>query len=110
VREFKVGDRVRYYGVYNDDVEVSAATVLEVREDGMVYVQLDKPAEPIEGVAVQWAHPKQVRRLVKRERRRLWIRKKDWAPSANINLNALTFRPVFSPLDQYLEFVEVRRK
>lgn len=62
----EVGDRVRYYGAWNEVPEVTSGTVVRIKK-GLVLVELDshmnnenkKVPEPCD----QWAHPKQLRRL-----------------------------------------------
>lgn len=53
--EFKVGDRVRYYGAFNELVDVAEATVVEVCENGVLRVETDEE--------VLHVHPKQCRKL-----------------------------------------------
>lgn len=53
--KFKVGDRVRYYGAFNEYVDVAKATVVEVCENGILGVKTDEE--------FLYVHPNQCRRL-----------------------------------------------
>lgn len=60
--EYRVGDRVRYYGAFNEFVDVAKATVVEVCENGILGVETDDE--------FLYVHPKQCRRLKKREKKK----------------------------------------
>lgn len=65
MKDLKVGDRVRVYAACDEDVLVFEARV--VKPDGhAVIVEDDK------GCRSFW-HRKQLRKLVKKERRRVWL-------------------------------------
>lgn len=104
VSNFKRGDRVSVVGgICNTEedecLETDIYKVSRVREDGAV-ILTDEDGERLVGMA----HPRQCRRLVKRERRRVWVR---WAE------NELSIDDVSGPkfLDGVpVEFVEVKAK
>lgn len=60
----KVGERV---AVYNERRDVG--TVTHIALDGNLGVSFDTPG----AYSMGWFHPKQCRRLKKRERRRVWV-------------------------------------
>lgn len=66
--KYKEGDRVKVYATLNGSVAETKGTFTRFRPDGMMYVNLDGRRGEIV------AHPKQCRRLVKKQRRRVWIR------------------------------------
>lgn len=61
--KFKVGDRVAVYGPERD-----VGTISEV--NGRGFVRMDPDDNNFD---TNWFHPKQCRRLVKKERRRVWV-------------------------------------
>lgn len=69
-RVFQVGDRVRVYsGDHSPDYRVRTGVVVQGPNDiGLLYLRFaDKERSYF------WAHPKQCRRLVKRERREWFV-------------------------------------
>lgn len=99
--QFKVGDRVRIYGFHIDDAgHVMDRTIDEVCDNGLLGTD-----------GGEYVHPKQCRRLVKRERRRVWVNVYGGGmnyvahPTQEVaDRNALQSRV------ECIEMVEVRRK
>lgn len=118
---FKVGDRVKAYGYVGEmgaftltstrlanaasvvDIQVSGNLVLQVGDSQRKYV----------------AHPKQCRRLVKRERRRVWIKSSavNHALDPKTTVYQSTVVRADSPIPSlygdkeiWVEFIEVRKK
>lgn len=64
--DLKVGDRVRYYGMFNEHLEVTKATVTQVNGDALE-IECDKGCNDdgklVVGPVSQWAHRKQLRKL-----------------------------------------------
>lgn len=98
--KFQAGDRVR---VYENAESILTGTVADLG-GGKVRVL-------IEPHGASWVfHPKQCRKLVKKERRRVWIACRDSGLSVfggKLVNPAGIFR---SPSPEFVEFVEVRRK
>lgn len=66
--KFPIGTRVRVYATLNSAVAETAGVVTRLRTaDGMLYVNLDGRRGEIV------AHPMQCRRLIKKQRMRLWV-------------------------------------
>lgn len=67
-----VGDRVRYYGAFNDHLEISPGVVQKLGKNGLVYVILDwyieNDGHKSKGPVGQWAHRKQLRKLKRNEK------------------------------------------
>lgn len=96
-REFKVGDRVRVYGArYNGTVEPFVATIEHIYQNGSIKVSSDN-------IMYCEIHPKQCRHLVKKERRRIWVK---FHPQGQI----YTVECSEPQEEGWIEFVEVRRK
>ena len=93
---FKVGDRVRVYGLY---CEVINGTV-ESLGNPQIFVRADSDGK------IYSPYPQQCRRLVKKERRRVWV--VSWAFK---NLaGAEEFVRTENPHDKdFKEFVEVKK-
>lgn len=66
MKKFKKGERVKYYGTYNEYSEVSWATVKR-EEWPLLLVELDASCNDYGVLCIpgtrQWAHVNQVRRL-----------------------------------------------
>lgn len=93
-KPFQVGDRVRAYSW----AAVYAGRVIRVEGD-RVYLGLD-------GGGNLDFHPKQCRRLVRKERRRVWVKlPTDFHPQHRANGMVSV-----DPVDGWVEFIEVRRK
>lgn len=108
-RPFQKGDRVRVYASVYEELLETVGTIERILENGMVYVEFDKVSEI--GNASCWAHPRQCRRLVKKERRRVWIPEGALdrlysGDARNISAN-ISDRKI---VDTDTQFVEVRRK
>lgn len=107
---FKVGDRVRTYAGYSGDcISVKAGVIKNILPKGVLEIAEDGVKD-----GTRWAHPKQCRRLKKKERRRIWIRKKSdnfpLSTSANrLNEEVLLFPPQPLVSKYYVEFVEVKK-
>ena len=100
---FKVGERVAVYwydGRFTGAVEkIHANGSLQIVFDNFSYRKS--------------AHPKQCRRLVKKERRRVWLPLKyvDRAPTDTENLTIGIYRSSIPPTNpDWAEFIEVRSK
>lgn len=96
-----VNQRVRVYATLCGVVAETKGAVIAIREDGMLHVRLDGPEKK-----VIVAHPKQCRKLNRRERRRVWISQFQWANSCS-TVPARINRE--NPFHDGIEFVEVRR-
>ena len=95
--KFKVGDRVAFY----DGIARNTGTVDEI----------DSTVDAIR-VDDVWLHAKQCRRLKKKERRRVWLNP-EFVPSAyQPKTRAVGTKLVISvtPVPEFIEFVEVKRK
>lgn len=114
--KLKIGERVRVYSCAGLPIgPVSDTGMVEALENGLVFVACDNwnGTQRINEIAGSWFHPKQVRRLKKRERRRVWIYTKDLlsAPKDNDSSMSGTFllgRP--SMPQHWTEFIEARPK
>jgi hypothetical protein len=109
-REFRVGDRVTvawFDGVFR-------GVVHSVCEPGHKY-----GSRAVEG-AVQvkgddgrfrWAHPRQIRRLAKKPRRRVWVAANGIAKGyEEFDTTVLTRAPEVGTAGAWVEFVEVKRR
>ncbi len=96
----KAGDRVAVYGCFGGMApKRKTGTVLYVSDRGD-YLEVDTHDD----VKKRGVHPKQVRRLKKRERRRVWIAACPLDP-------VLTFISISTcAVPGYLEFIEVKKK
>lgn len=105
--EFKVGDRVRVYGWFGgkDDPSLAdqACEVIDVEGTRLVV----RPKHWTKNVI---AHAKQCRRLVKKERRRVWLKPNPggynayyhWEMKAELCLSE-------TPIPEWTEFIEVKK-
>jgi hypothetical protein len=109
--KFKVGDRVAVYGFLRKPKSSEVyrycrgdrGTVLHAYSYDEVRVRLDSGEE-------SEVHPKQLRRLVKKERRRVWISESGLNDGCGyIALNEAKFAE-YEDKDSFVEYVEVRRK
>lgn len=100
-RELRVGERVRAFGVSCDDGHFWSldGTVESLNPPGpMIYVKCDG-AFPRDSILV---HQKQCRRLIRRERRRIWVN-----PGAVFSVaTEMACRPV----EGWTEYREVPKK
>lgn len=106
--KYKVGDRVAVYGTvpcelnkYSNAYKRGAkATVTNVHADDEIEV------ETIYGKTV--CHPKQCRRLKKKERRRVWV----FPPHLESDSPHMVAAngPVYSDEGAWIEFVEVKKR
>lgn len=109
--KFKVGDRVAVYGIAFDGMRCKSfyGTVTEVLDDGWLVVNPDCPETNANDV-----HEKQCRRLVKRERRRVWIKCGRHGGLSSLGgqlKNPVVFGSSTKSHDpEYVEFVEVRKR
>lgn len=105
--KFKVGDRVAVY--YPRCPIRNHAEITEVYPDGSLLVKYDYD------LTYRFAaHPKQCRRLVKKERRKIWIAQSELTP-AYTSIKAVWIQRDPKDLtcaegDQLIEFVEVKKK
>lgn len=107
-REFKTGDRV---AVYDAALELfgSPATVQGLLPEGRLYAKLDQPNQLADTPRL---HSKQCRRLVKKQRRSVWVmetmdgelRYGTWA------VESKTTKELYSDANRWVEFREVKRK
>ena len=107
--KFKVGDRVAIFGYHgsrlgsgNADFYArgTRATVVQVCNDSEIIVKSGRSEFEI--------HPKQCRRLVKKERRRMWL---DFDGGRNTIGNGVAYPAYHANYGgYYTEFVEVKRK
>lgn len=100
----QVGDRVRVYGVVDHAVlNGSTGRISEVCLSGWVRVNLAECKRSV------LAHPKQVRRLKKRERRKVWV----WGQTLNdpVGFRLITdiSKTLPTELAGWVEFVEARK-
>lgn len=80
---FKLGDRVRYYGAYNNEIEVGKATILDISSDGLLRISTDGPSHDAPTGWIGFVHPRQCRKLKKKQElyavltepanKRMWI-------------------------------------
>lgn len=68
--KFKRGDRIMYYGAFNESLEESTGRVLKVnRANGLVFIEIDYPVESDSGNPCDaWVHPYQLRKRKKATR------------------------------------------
>lgn len=102
----KIGDRVAAYN--NGQRVVGTVTSIEAglkQNSGPVVVSWDVPT----GIGWISVHPKQCRKLVKRTRRRIWVRPDTLTNNYIINGSNL-FAVSSQPQANWVEFVEVRPK
>jgi hypothetical protein len=101
--KFKAGDRIRIYGFDPEDAAKSfVRCVDEVNEEGLIITD-----------GGEWAHPKQCRKIVKHEKRRVWLSASslsDLYQGENSARDMMVFRFDPSMAADVVEFVEVRRK
>jgi hypothetical protein len=99
--KFKVGDRVRVYGGTNpDEGEFFDGTVRQI-EGRWLVVKDDRNGEVVSSF-----HVKQCRKLVRKERRRVWIRES----IIPIRGDLLDNPPAEHSEQFFIEFVEVRKR
>lgn len=110
--QFKVGDRVAVYAEGRRWIAHVADVLDEQRakdhgcEPGSLKVEV-----PVK-LWVRWVHPKQCRRLVKKQRRSVWVmetmdgelRYGTWA------VESKTTKELYSDANRWVEFREVKRK
>lgn len=101
--DFKIGDRIRIYGTDKNLAPANVcATIADFTESGLIIVDEKSLAKC--KVAL-WdftlPHPKQCRKLKKREPKRLWILK------ANIKEQRLEEKPDSDFLSEFIEVLEV---
>jgi hypothetical protein len=102
--KFKEGDRVAAYGTdANGDPVVVRAEVVSLNADGTLGLRGDTYKDELYDFSC--VHPKQCRRLVKRERRRVWCFDDGYE---NLEGPFVTETP--STPERWIEFVEVRRR
>lgn len=99
IRTFKAGDRVKVYPIAKN------GEVITFDVSGNIAVGFDDNAG-----SMQFFHPKQCRKLIKKERRRVWIRNPEFLYYIRHSFQIPT--ELFSnvPADGFVEFVEVRNK
>lgn len=77
-REFKVGDRVRVYGLVTE-INATGGAPVYMGVSGKINLikqHTGKLVVDVEGLGTYLAHPKQCRRLIKKQKRRVWINEK----------------------------------
>jgi hypothetical protein len=104
--KFKVGDRVRCYGVIVHDFSMHSldATILKLEDTGLLWVKFDDGRE-------HRFYPQQCRKLVKKERRRIILKEYDIPTAYLAPTKAVVGKrnPDSPLLKDWVEFVEVRR-
>lgn len=101
--KFKVGDRVRVYG-HSDCARESFGGVVKEIHGAWLKVYSD-------GGSLVAAHPKQCRKLVKKERRRVWVNRGYLAQLPNDPGGYICSVPPAKSIEtSYVEFIEVRRR
>lgn len=101
MRNFKVGDRVVFYsGIRNKGIIIEIGNQIIVRQDRKDIQQ--------ETVGLFYLHPKQCRKLKKREVRRAWVCP-DFIQRMNNDFDGL-LGIKGKPQEGWTEFVEVRKK
>lgn len=108
--KFQVGDRVRVYtSDISPDYMVFTAWVWGIQSNGLLDICKEHPPGSERwGRSFRNAHPKQCRRLKKREpRRRVWIHKTELG---YVRGNFVGTKPEQTPINDWVEFIEVRRK
>jgi hypothetical protein len=108
MNKFNPGDRVKYYGTYNEFKEQSKGTVKEVHGDLML-VELEKHCDDtgrmIKQPCSQWAHYRQCRKLKVRPLRKIWITENSWN---TYGLQPPCCKESYGDNIEEIEFVEVR--
>ena len=99
--DFKVGDRVALYArnLVQDKMERVVCNVLEIDEKRGLKLGTERGGF--------WFHPKQCRKLKKKERRRIWVLG-NATEISNYQMQVRTVAP--SSPEYWAEFVEVRKK
>lgn len=96
--KFKVGDTIHVYGFSADDAaQVLKRQIGQICDDGLIRTD-----------AYELVHPKQCRKLIKKERRRISVKFVNDGSSVGIPVVKWTMSDF--PKDEMVEFVEVRRK
>lgn len=103
--KFKVGDKVAVYDrTYN--LARGVGKVVEIDDHPATGVRVRVP-----NYQDFWFHPKQCRRLVKKERRRMWVRFDQHGTVLSTSTRFPSGNPDYSMLNSELvEFVEVKKK
>lgn len=105
--KFAVGDRVRVYGWFGSTADPclsdTPCTIERIDDSGHLYV---RPKKWNKQVIV---HPKQCRKLIKKERRRVWIAREGLAsiPACSTRNISVSDHVRFS---DDIEFIEVVKK
>lgn len=125
--KFKVGDRVRVYGWFSPEVggggdylDGAKGEIIEYSEVNMwLRIFLDEPISEHVGLTLNErrtiadVHPKQCRRLVKKERRRIWVSEFSLTQVSSVgpySCFVYPSRPESDASNPGVEFVEVRKR
>lgn len=105
-RPFQVGERVRVHDVCQETGKLCSdvGTIREIGMDGALFIDCKFWQSHIP------FNPKQCRRLVKKERRRVWLKPFDVNYSDKYPPRIGSIDAALGPFEDYVEFVEVRRK
>lgn len=104
-KEFKVGERVAFYA--NGLRGIAEINFID-SEGSLALTNIDKYGRTNMGVAF---HPKQCRRLIKKQRRRVWISKvalTDCKDKPTFSTFAYLNQPTMHSKD-WIEFIEVKK-
>lgn len=99
--DFKIGDRIRIYGVdKNLNPASTCATIANFTDKGLIIVaEKDEAKCKVMLWDFTLPHPKQCRKVKKKEPRRIWVLK-----SSQYNLE---LKPDQEEIYKYIEFIEV---
>ncbi len=99
--KFEVGDRIAIY----EELERWKATIIKINELGHLYVLYLFEGEEVR----DYFHPKQCRKIKKKERRRVWVDKIDYSANEISTHRPIRFDNPFDSIN-WVEFVEVKKR
>lgn len=114
--KFQVGDRVKVYGHWGAQYLIgSKGTIKKIELNNPfkaphVAVKLDIEIDCLRDDGTIWVHPKQCRKLVKKERRRVWINMYGHSAIAHLSEARAIVDAAPYVQERAVEFVEVRKK
>lgn len=108
-KPLQVGDRIAVYGIDGNGAPIrKTATIESFTKEGAVYVTDPESLHKVgpAGYDLTMPHPKSCRRLVKKPRRRVWVKMPTDFHPQHLTNGMVSVVPVAG----WSEFVEVRKK